>query len=344
MRHLAIIALACALVGAAPVAPVPHYDHIFVIVEENKKADEIIGSSVAPNLTALAKAYGYASNFYAETHPSEPNYVALVGGYTYGIRDDDAYYCHANDDRRSCYHSRDALYPNHTIDAPSLASSLEAHGLTWKNYDESLPAPGSLAAYSGLYAAKHDGFINYKSVQDDPHLADKLVGFDRFYADLKSGDVPNFSLVIPNLCNEMHGTANPLEGEDCLFTYKQRLIWRGDLNVKKIVDAIQASPVWRAAGNVAIVVTFDEDDGDGTQGCCGNDRSDPANAGGGHIATVVITNHGPRGVTDATAYNHYALLRTVQDAFGLRPYLGRAGSPDVVPMTPLFAVGPKQTP
>ena len=64
----------------------------------------------------------------------------------------------------------------------------------------------------------------------------------------------------------------------------------------------------------------------------------PSNFGGGHIPTIVITNHGPRGVTDATPYNHYSLLRTIEDAFGIRDYLGLAAATDqgVKPMLPLF--------
>lgn len=341
-----VLALFCALafVGAVPTPHPPgrvaHFKHIFVIVEENKNAERIVGTEDAPTITALAKQYGYATQFYAESHPSEPNYVAMVGGYTYGIRDDDAFYCHANDARRSCSNSNRPNYANHTIDAPSLASVLEARGLTWKNYDEDLPAPGSLAVYSHLYASKHDGFINFASVQHDPGLAKKMVGFDRLFADLRAGSVPNFSLIVPNLCDEMHGTGDPADGLDCSYAIRDKLIGRGDANVKRIVDAIFASPVWTAPGNAAIVVTFDEDDGGGHTGCCGTDPADPANAGGGHVATVVITNHGPRGVVDATPYSHYSLLRTIQDAFGLHPYLGRAASPGVVPMIPLFGGAP----
>ena len=216
---------------------------------------------------------------------------------------------------------------------------MDARGLTWKNYNEDLPAPGSLAVTSGLYASKHDGFINFTSVQNDPKLAEKMVGFDRLYADLRTGNVPNFSLIVPNLCDEMHGTGNPLDGDDCSVLLGHKLISRGDVNVKKIVAAIMASPAWSAKGNSAIVITFDEDDGGGHDGCCGNDKNDPANLGGGHIATVVVTNHGPRGIVDATAYNHYSLLRTIQDAFGLQPYLGRTTAPGVVSMTKLFAIG-----
>ncbi len=333
-----ILALSVVLVGAtrAPASQVAHFDHIFVIVEENHSAERIVGSDAAPTITQYAKTYGYASQFFAETHPSEPNYVAIVGGSTYGIRDDDAYYCHANDSRPSCRNSDRPGYANHTIDKQSLASLMDASGLTWKNYNEDLPAPGSLAVSSHLYASKHDGFINFASVQNDPKLAQKLVGFDRLYDDLRTGNVPNFSLIVPNLCDEMHGTGNIADGLDCSYAVQNRLIGRGDANIKKIVEAIMASPVWNAKGNSAIVVTFDEDDGGGRSGCCGNDPNDPSNIGGGHIATVVITNHGPRGVVDATPYNHYSLLRTVQDAFGLRPLLGRASAPGVVPMIKLF--------
>ena len=338
IRRIATLACLFALVGATP-APAPrvaHFDHIFLIVEENRSAEHIVGTADAPTITALAKHYGYASQFFAETHPSEPNYVAMVGGYTYGIRDDDAFYCHPNDSRPSCGHSEKPGYANHTIDRPSLASLIDARGLTWKNYDEDLPAPGSLAVHSKLYASKHDGFINYKSVQNDPNLARKMVGFDRLYDDLKTGNVPNFSLIVPNLCGDMHGTANPLDGADCLQLLPHKLIARGDASVKGLVAAIQASPAWRARGNAAIVITFDEDDAGGHDGCCGNDPKDPANMGGGHVATVVITNHGPRAVVDATPYNHYSLLRTIQDAFGLRPYLGRTNRPGVVSMIKLF--------
>lgn len=332
MRRTSILLCALLLAAATPAphraphpaphasprpARVAHFDHIFMIVEENKSAERIVGDDDAPALTALAKQYGYASRFYAESHPSEPNYVAMVGGSTYGIRDDDAYYCHANDTRPSCSNSRRPGYVDHTIDRPSLASLIDAKGLTWKNYDEDLPAPGSLAVSSHLYASKHDGFINYLSVQKDPKLAQKMVGFDRLYADLRTGDVPTFSLIVPNLCDEMHGTGNPLDGLDCSYAIRGKLIGRGDANAKRIVDAIMASPVWRAKGNSAIVITFDEDDGGGHAGCCGNDPNDPANAGGGHIATLVITNHGPRGVVDPTPYSHYSLLRTIQDSWQL---------------------------
>ena len=71
------------------------YAHIFVIIEENHGYRQIIGNPDAPNLNRLAKEYGLATNFYAEVHPSEANYVAMIGGDTFGIHDDDAQYLQA---------------------------------------------------------------------------------------------------------------------------------------------------------------------------------------------------------------------------------------------------------
>jgi len=315
----------------------PRYAHVFVIVEENKDYSQIIGNSHAPAINAFAKAYGVATHYDAVAHPSEPNYVAMIGGSTFGIRDDDAYYCKPHD-TRYCPGSDDAGYVDHTIAGPNLATQLQDAGLTWKDYSESIPEPGSLAVVAAdphakglphnlvVYASKHSGFINFASVQKDPHRNERLVGFDRLAADLRSGNVPNFAFVIPNICNEMHGDGLlHLQPFDCWSANIPALISRGDRNAAAIVHEIMSSPVWKAASNTAIVITFDEDGHNGKEG------------GGGHVATVVITNHGPRGISDPTPYTHYSLLRTVEDAFGIHAYLNHAGGPGVRPMLPLFA-------
>ena len=89
----------------------------------------------------------------------------------------------------------------------------------------------------------------------------------------------------------------------------------------------------------AIVITFDEGVGASHESCCDGAPAG-TNPGGGHIPTIVITNHGPRGLKDQTAYNHYSLLRTLEDTFGIAEHLGHAADTDkgVQPMTALFAV------
>ncbi len=320
---------------------VPRYEHIFVIVAENHGYGQIIGNANAPNLNRLANAYGSASQFYSEVHPSKANYIAILGGDTFGIHDDDAYYCRAGSTDHNCeYADQISPYVDHTVKARSLADQLTERQLTWKGYYESIPEPGSKAVFypddqhpvpgqpTELYGVKHNGFMQFRTVQDDPALAAKIVGFDQLDRDLASGEMPSYAHIIPNQCNDMHGHDGPNTPVDCRYDNDRGRIVRGDKAIGALVDKIQASPIWSAAGNTAIVITWDEDEDapqkTGTQGCCGYDPASPANFGGGHIPTIVITNHGPRGVTDDTPYNHYSLLRTTEDAFCIGEYLGHA--------------------
>jgi len=349
---------ACAAFIANPVRAaepaVPHYEHIFVIIEENHTTDEIIGDADAPNINRLAKAYGYASQFYAERHPSEPNYVAMVGGNTFGISDDDAFYCKPGLKDWACPKSGRDGYVNHTVSSPGLADQLAQHGLSWKGYFEDLPAPGSLAYRwpspkdpvpgkpEALYASKHNGFVNFKSVQDDPHRADKIVGFDVLDRDIAAGTLPAYGWIVPDQCDDMHGMHGENVPADC--EKGKGLLARGDTMIGALTNKLMQSSAWKNAGNMAIVITFDENDDDRADshptGCCGSGASDPDNPGGGWIPTIVITNHGPHGLDDPTPYNHYSLLRTTEAAFGITDYLGHANdtAKGVTVMAALFAV------
>ena len=297
---LALLAVASVLLagcglqssGGGPSYTVSHtqrFQHIFLIVMENNDYDDIIGSSQAPHLNALANQYGLATNYWAVSHPSEPNYVALVGGSAFGIADD-------------------ASYTVNSVNQPYLGSQLEAAGLSWKSYQQGLPRPGfrgeTATTDGALYASKHNPFMNflahYPETQQPEELA-KIVPESQLTADLARGSVPNFSFITPGLCDDMHG--DPACGDE------DTLVSAGDSYVNALVAQITQASVW-SQGNNAIFITWDESSGGGL-GPFG------ISSGGGHVATIVITNHGPRGVKDSTAYNHYALLLTIQDAFGL---------------------------
>jgi len=354
MRLAAAISLAVIAFTAHAAAPaqrlVPRYAHIFVIVEENKDYQQILDPAVAPNIAGLAARYGNATQFFGEVHPSEANYVALLGGDTFGIHDDDGFTCKAGDTDPFCGGASELGYVDHTVRAPHLGMQLETAGLSWKGYFENLPAPGSLAFIASdpaisdgtrktaLYASKHSGFVNFAQVQADPRRAEKIVAFDQLDRDLAGGRLPSFALIVPNQCNEMHGLVGPKVPPAC--SHKDALIRQGDAVVGELVKRIQATPAWRSAANFAIVVTFDEGSGGTRDGCCAVTPGAPSNFGGGHIPTIVITNHGPRGVADPTPYNHYSLLRTVEEAFRLKGRLGHAAdtAKGVVTMTPLFAL------
>ena len=343
MRLKPLVAGVAALAGLAfMVAPtaasadgkptVPHYNHIVEIMMENQNYGTIIGNSNAPQINALANTYGLATNYYGVTHPSEPNYMASLGGSYFGVQDDNQYYCTA------ALATTDPLCAgstvDHTVNAPNLGDQLTAAGKTWKGYFQNLPAfdptnPTNSGPYAykwpsstnALYASKHNPFINFTGTQN---AKSQMVPDNQLGLDLLTGKLPTYSLVVPDQCNDMHGTGG--------CTDLGRLISSGDQYVGTTVAQIMASPIWRE-GNNAIVVTWDEDDfadsGQPGTGCCGS------TVGGGHVATIVITNHNHGHLTDNTAYNHYSLLRTFEDAFGLS-YLQHAGDATVPSMVPLF--------
>jgi phosphatidylinositol-3-phosphatase len=230
---------------------------------------------------------------------------------------------------------------DHTVSNPNLATQLTAAGKTWKGYFQNLPpipstgvvmtGPNANGPYSfkwpsntdALYASKHNPFVNFTGTQTD--LAN-MVPDTQLGADLNTGALANYSLVVPDQCNDMHGTT-PCSDENTLIS-------TGDSYVATIVRMIMGSHVWKQGRN-AIVITWDEDDfsdeGQPGTGCCG------ADPGGGHVATIVITNNSTKHVVDNTPYNHYSLLLSLEQAFGL-PCLEHAcdASLGVQPMTPLF--------
>jgi phospholipase C len=183
--------------GAPPAsAAASHYDHIFVIVEENHGFKDVIGNPAAPNLNALASQYGLATNYFAVAHPSEPNYVALLGGSTFNVSNDNAYYVNQ-------------------VAAPSLISQLDHAGISWKAYLQSLPHPGYQgicypASCNGapdkdpLYVSKHNAIGNF-TTSLNPGDWSPQVPVGRLAADLRSGNMPAFSWVIPDECHDQHG-------------------------------------------------------------------------------------------------------------------------------------------
>jgi phospholipase C len=331
--------MAAPSVGSARVptnAAIPHYQHIVEIMMENTSYSTIIGNSSAPNLNALAGAYGLATDYYGVTHPSEPNYMTNVGGDYFGIQDDNQFYCTPAMATTDPYCGGTTV--NHTVSAQNLGDQLSTASLTWKGYFQTLPPATTTYVSSGpnangpytfkypsnsnaLYASKHNPFVNFTGTQG---AIANMVPDTQLAGDLANSTLPNFSLVVPDQCHDMHGTGS------CTST--TALISAGDTYVGTTVRQIMASPTWNRGRN-AIVITFDEDDfsdsGLPGTGCCG------ADPGGGHVVTIVITNHGLYPVQDGTAYNHYSLLRSMEAAFGV-PCLAHACDGVVPAMTPLF--------
>ena len=306
--------------GGGPL--VPHYDHVFVVVEENHGFGDVIGNPAAPNLNDLARRYGLATGYEGVAHPSEPNYVALLGGGTFGVADDNPYYLNS-------------------VPRPSLISQLDRAHISWRAYLQGIPHAG----YQGicypafcngvpdkdpLYVSKHDGIQNFTTSRNGADWA-RQVPIEQLRTDLRSRSVPSFGYVIPDECHDQHGDPPYcLDSGGTGGRQDQRLVATGDAYLGQLVQTITSAPFW-ARGNNAVVITYDE----------GSDNA----GGGGRVATVVVTSHGPRHVTDAATYNHYSLLATIQRTFHLGCLAATCDTRAVHPMTPLLLpAGTRATP
>jgi phosphatidylinositol-3-phosphatase len=161
-------------------ATIPVFDHVVIVMEENHSYAEIIGNtSNAPYFNTLAGQGALMTKSFAVTHPSEPNYMALFAGSTFGISSDP---CPVNEGN-----------------VANLGSELLGAGKTFKGYSEGLPSTGSTTCTSGKYARKHSPWINFSNVPG----ADSLP-FTSFPASSNYASLPTLSFVIPNLGDDMH--------------------------------------------------------------------------------------------------------------------------------------------
>ena len=232
---------------------------------ENKDPGEVLGGTGAPYLNALAQAGASFSDAHAETHPSQPNYLALFSGSTQGVTDD------------SC---------DHSFDAPNLGAALLAAGRTFVGYAEALPRAGSTVCTAGRYARKHSPWVNFTDLPGaTTNLPASALGTDW-------DRLPTVAFLTPDLCHDMH---------DCPVA-------AGDAWAKETLGSYLD---WARTHNSLLVLTFDE-----------SETHTPGNP----IATVLA---GP--MVTPGAYpgriNHYTLLRTIEDMYGLAPLGASADAP-----------------
>ena len=169
--------------GSTRVVAASTTSHIVVIVMENKEYSDVLGNAAAPYLNGLARRYGVATQSFAISHPSLPNYLALTSGSTHGITSD----C------TSC-----------SVRAPNIVDQLTNAGISWKAYLEGYPAPCFTGASAGDYAKRHNPFIYYNDIAGNPARCSHLVGFGALTADLRAGRLPTFAWITPNLCDDTH--------------------------------------------------------------------------------------------------------------------------------------------
>ncbi|MFD5565636.1 alkaline phosphatase family protein [Kitasatospora griseola] len=254
----------------APVASqVPSLDHVFFVMLENRSYDQVIGSSTAPYLNQLANSGVTLTQSYGVVHPSDPNYLAVSGGSTFGRTDNP--------------------YPALTgaLTSPHLGNLVEQAGRSWRGYVEDMKSPCNLSS-SGNYDADNIPFVYFKDVTGDAaRCQDKLQPITRLWSDLQStATTPDFVWFEPNSCNTMHNCD----------------VATGDTWMRTNLPKLFASPAWTQQRSV-LVITFDEDD----------------NNHGQRIPTIVTSSPGltKPGYRSPAPYNHYSILRTVEQGLGL---------------------------
>ncbi|MEA2546375.1 MAG: phosphatidylinositol-3-phosphatase [Chloroflexota bacterium] len=253
--------------GVTTATYVPAFTHIYVIVMENKEYGSVVGNTHAPYINFLIRHYGLATNYTAVAHPSEPNYLALWGGSTFGVSDDSV----------------------HNIAARNLADQLGARGRTWHVYAQDLPRTCAttsaawgrvdLTGAAGWYVRKHEPAISFTNISRSSTRCSRITRLSTF-----NPTAANFELIVPNLTNDMHD-GSVAQGDGFLRAFVPRITGRASF------------------ANSLLVITWDE--GSSSLG------------GGGRVATIVISPREKGRYQSATAHNHYSLVRTIENAWGL---------------------------
>jgi hypothetical protein len=347
-RALAILAAAAALlaVPATAGAALPPVGHVFVVFLENKDYVETFGANTdAPYFAnQLAKHGQLLTQYYGIGHESLDNYVAVVSGQ--GPNPQTQSDCQRYTDfvgtpgldADGQALGSGCVYPP---SVQTLAGQLTARGLSWKGYMQDMGTPCRHPALNGSddtqqarvgdqYAARHNPFVYFHTVIDSPDCARNDVPLSALDGDLGSIDTtPAFSFITPNLCEDGHD-APCVDG-------RPGGLKSADAWLQTWIPKIVGSPAFQRDG--LLIVTFDEAEASppdqDASSCCGepvgpntpNNGGPVPGTGGGRVGAVVLSPFTQPGTVNPTAYNHYALLRSVEDLFGLAHlgFAGRAG-------------------
>ena len=325
VRAVAVIASSVVLSGvvlglsadASGPASVPRLDRVFVIMMENTSYSDLLNpaNSNTAFIQSLAQTYGLATHYFGVTHPSLPNYVAATSGSNWGSNSDDLA-------------QADQGFFNHR----SLFDELNAVGVSWKAYMESMPSVGYTGDFgactastgpdptctgltstgksdtgTALYVRRHNPPMLFPDIFSDPQQAASVVPLTQLTTDLNSGRVPRFVWISPNICNDMHGGAPQCPFANAPNDANQQALYQdGDSFLNTWVTAIMQSRAWTR--HSAIFITWDEGGFEDAppfgptdiSGCCDSPvlpatPANPATAGGGDLAggTVYGGGHVP---------------------------------------------------
>jgi hypothetical protein len=284
------------------------FERIIVVELENASRELVLENQY---MSDLRKKGVFLANAFGLTHPSQPNYIAAVGGDVFGYNGDDAYWV------APYITTKD---PNSQPPVTSIVDLLEAKGLTWKCYAENYqpdidlvqppkvffvppdpPYPPTGPAKNPntdpLFARRHVPFLSFPNIVSNSARAANLVNAQSFESDLAAGKLASYVWYVPNLINNGHSVMG-LNG-------KPENVAPGPENIANIATFLQGflgdDPLARFPAKTLIVTTFDE--------------AFPYTEY--NIYTLLIGDELAAGTSRAEPYDHYSLLRTTEENFGL---------------------------
>jgi Phosphoesterase family len=288
---------------------VPRFGHVFLIVGENTDYQHLTQTNAPYLMTTIRPSSAWFENYDAATHWSQANYVALTSGqFTACEQADGGYSCRDGVD--NLFHQLDAARKSWKVWLESGTARCDTG--SGSNCASNDPCP-----LAGFYTSGNPP-IDYTDISYGECLADDIPagtpedGMATFNSDLATGNAADFNFVVPNGCDDGERNCGPVNDRYLQF----------DAFLAREVPLIEASPAFGKNG--VIVVTYDEDQR------MGGMAAKNGLASGGHVVCALLSPLVRRGEYRPTTYS-YGLLRTIQDGFGLKPYLGAAAQVGPLP-------------
>jgi hypothetical protein len=336
-------------ISTSTAAALPPVRHVWIVVLENKGYDETFGpTSKAPYLAQTLTSQGQLlTHYYGTGHASLDNYITMVSGQPPNpVTQSD---CQTYQDFVGTVGSdgvaigQGCVFPTAV---KTIADQLEAKGLTWKGYAEDEAASATepktcrhpplnqqdhsqTATAADQYAARHNPFVYFHSIIDRPICATHVVDLSALPGDLSSkATTPSYSFITPDLCSDGHDTpcADGRPGG----------LESANMFLQEWIPKITSSPAYADGG--LLIITFDEAAQSDTSDCCQepmspntpNNGGTSSGNGGGRTGAVLLSSFIKPGSVNDTPYNHYSLLRSTEDLFGL-PHLAYAAQTGLKP-------------
>jgi hypothetical protein len=342
---VAALALFASNLAATAGAALPPIKHVWIVVLENENYDTTFGASgPAPYLSQTLPSQGeLLTQYYGTGHHSLDNYITMISGQPPdpSTQADCGTYSDfvptAPPDANGVETGDGCVYPARAL---TIADQLEAKGLTWKGYMQDMgtacshPAIGSPDPTEGArpdsqYAVKHNPFMYFHSIIDEPSCQTNVVDLSALEGDLSyAATTPTYSFITPDLCADGHD-GNCADGTSPGG-------YQGiNAFLSEWVPKITGSPAYADGG--LLIIAFDEA-GNDSSACCGEpsgpNTTDPGDGagkpGGGRTGAVLLSPYIKAGTVNDTPYNHYSLLRSTEDLFGLA-HLGYAAQDGLKP-------------